>query len=146
MRPRSIILFERLYLGSFVLGVVNAIQLWNARLASLRAQGVADSWPLAAMTLLGWVISLALLYLVARKGSSVAKWIIVVLAAWGVFLIANSVLAMSQGGTGRSSLLIGIAQNLLYAVAASMLFKPDARMWFGEPLDDEPVEEDEVHP
>ena len=81
MRPRSIILFERLYLGSFVLGVVNAIQLWNARLASLRAQGVADSWPLAAMTLLGWVISLALLYIVARKGSSVAKRMIWVMAA-----------------------------------------------------------------
>lgn len=134
MRPQSIVWFERLYLISFVLGLVSTWQNWAARADMLRANEATANlgWLGPTATVIGLVIALTLLYLVARRANVIAKWIVVVFAAWGAVLLAILLLGLVRG-TGESILLIvGVAQNLLYLAAAVLLFRPDARAWFGE--------------
>lgn len=137
MRPRSIVLFDWLYLGS-LLG-----SLLSAPLSYSKLGEMSDSDPaLAAMAgsigtfffvsmgiALG--ISLLLWFFVSRKASNIAKWILVAFTAIGVVGLVPSLQEPMFGGT---QLAITIVLTLLQVVAAALLFRPDAREWFeGKP-------------
>mgnify|MGYP004543218415 CR=1 FL=1 len=133
-RPKSILLFERLYLASFLIGIVSTIQNWSVRERMLErnASTMNLDWLAPGATVLGVVIALALWYVVARLGHVVGKWIVMALAAWGGVLILMLCYGLATGRGALASLLVGIAQNVLYLAAAAMLLRPDARRWFGE--------------
>lgn len=140
IRPKSIELFERCYLGGWAVGVVNTLMTWTAVSDDPRiveASEVIGSWYLPTMTAIGLAIPLILWFFIARKGSVVAKWIMVVLTAIGVIGLALS-FARGEYPAGIPGILglIGVTLNI---AAAAMLFRPDARPWFGERAPQEPV-------
>lgn len=133
IRPPSIVRFEQFYLAALVLGIVNVALLWHVTAAMIAAQpalAAVASWYQPAATLVGIGIPLLLWYLVARRASVVAKWIVVL---WAGLMVASLVFGLLAGNlvVGVPGLL-GIVVILLRVAAAWMLFRPDARSWFGE--------------
>lgn len=133
VRPNAIVQFERFYLGGWAIGLLNTILNWSTVQNDpnvIAAREQIGSWYLPTITALGLLIPLVLWYFIARRGSVVAKWIMVVFTALGVAGIA---IGLATGGT-RFNLagiagLVGVALNI---VAATTLFRPETRPWFGE--------------
>jgi hypothetical protein len=131
MRPQSIELFEKVFLGSIVVGLINTALSWsqvNAMLADprLNAAGVG-SGTLVFGLVVGIVIPLLLWYFIARRASNVAKWIFVVLTALGLFGFLSS-LANPLAPKGLIT-VIGAVAVALQVYAAWLLFRPDAAAW-----------------
>ena len=131
MRPQSIELFEKVYLGSIALGLVNTALSWGALTASLKtvSDGAMKMGPgvMVGSIVIGLVISLLLWFFVARRASSVAKWIFVVITAIGVFGVLSS---LANPLTPKGLTMIGgMIATALQVFAAWLLFRPDAVAW-----------------
>ena len=89
MRPPSIIMFERLFLASLALSAIQFFIGYDAMIAEMEREpafqqlGIGGG-ALTGTFVVGMAIYLLLWFLIARKASSVAKWILVVLSALGV--------------------------------------------------------------
>lgn len=136
-RPASILTFERCYLGAWLLGLVNLALTWGARVetASIGAGGAMSSGTLAgtliAGVVVGGIIALVLWYFVARRASTVAKWIVVVFYVFGVLgILANLARGTFAPGLGGVLEIVGL---VLQTIAVVMLFRPDAKAWFAAP-------------
>ncbi|SOB87361.1 hypothetical protein SAMN06297144_2491 [Sphingomonas guangdongensis] len=132
MRPRSIVLFERLYLGAWALGLINTGLNWSQTMRQFSAGGAVAVSPvlLYASTAIGLLIPLVLWFFITRRASLVAKWVLVVLFAIGLGSIALATLdgRLPSGLAG----IVAVTATVLQAVAIGCLFQPDAREWFGE--------------
>jgi hypothetical protein len=132
-RPPSIVNFERCYLGALLIGAVNAALNWERMMAMpavQQARVTIGEWYLPATTALGYLIPLVLWYFAARRASVVAKWVIVVLFGLGVLgLLAGLALGTMASDLGG---VLSVVAFVLNAIAVFLLFKPDARAWFGE--------------
>ena len=141
-RPLSIVWFERCYLGSLVVLLVQKALSWNAMIAASNAKlednpAAAQFGPsfvsgiLVGTIVLMIVISLLLWYFTAKKASVVTKWIITVLFALNVLSVVMGAVrgTMEAGSIGA---VLGIVALVLNGIAVWQLFKPDARAWFGE--------------
>jgi hypothetical protein len=142
MRPQSIVLFEKVYLAAIVLGVINTVMSWSlvtqaASDPALQKTGVASGLLVGAL-IIGILIPLLLWYFIARRASNVAKWIYVVLLAFGVlgFLRGLSV----PNAPGGLTLVIGALSLALQVWAGVLLFKPDATAWLESKSADAPVD------
>ena len=136
MRPNSIVNFERVVLLGILIGIVNTWLSWGKMLAMAQAQAAAQgsAMQIGPGFLIGTqvvciAIFLLLLWLIARKGSPIAKWIYVVLAVIGLVLRRRSGSARPRRSapfrwSSRSS------QHLLTLVSLWFLFQPDAKAWF----------------
>ena len=123
MRPPSIVLFERLYLGGLAIGLINsAILISNASESELAGEGPS----FFAIVGTALVISLLLWFFVARRRSNIAKWILVALFAVGIIglpaILTEGAFDLSDGLT--------VATWLLQAAAIVMLFRPESAEWF----------------
>ena len=131
MRPQSIELFEKVYLGAIAVGLVNTFLSWsqvNAMLADPRMQAAGvGSGTLVFGLIVGILIPLLLWYFIARRASSVAKWIYIVLTAVGLFAFLSS-LANPLVLKGLVTIL-GAATVALQVYGAWLLFRPDAVAW-----------------
>ena len=133
MRPKSIVTFERLYLGALALGIVDIVLSWqetSARLAAdPRARDLGSTF-LPMTVLISVIIPLLLWYFVARKASVVAKWIVVALFVLSIaaFLIGAQRTGLPSGLSGILSLVAVVMQ----AAAVWLLFRPDAKAWFND--------------
>jgi hypothetical protein len=135
-RPPSIVAFERCYLGSVAVGLANTALTWNDRLALPAVRRAAAMAPGSFVPLMvagvvgGAAISLLLWFLAARRGWLPAKWIVV---AFFALAVLGLLLSLAQGSfvSGLGGALTALS-TLLQAAAAWMLFRPDARAWFGE--------------
>lgn len=130
MRPNSIVLFERLYLGSLVVGVVNLVLSYERIVAQMQSDpAVAQlGWGAGAVIVmfsLGMAVSLVLWYFIARRGSSIAKWFLVAFTAIGLLSLPTT-LATATG----PALIMAVVINLMQLVAVVMLFRADAKPWF----------------
>lgn len=133
-RPQSIVNFERFYLGAAAVGVVNSIISWSANRAALDA--IPDAAAIGGTTLIftmlfGLAITAALWYFIARKGSSIAKWIAVVFFAFGLIGLLMTLVG-GKFPSGIGGILSAVA-IILQLVSITYLFRPDTRPWFGEP-------------
>ena len=65
-----------------------------------------------------------------------AKWFVVVLAAFGAFAILLSLFSvyrmMMDHVSIGAAVIVMLVANILYLAAATMLFRSDAAQWFGE--------------
>ena len=136
-RPASIIMFERCYLAAWLIGLIRTAVGWNAMVATANANpSAAALGPSFAETVMivsvviGAVISLLLWYFVARRGSVVAKWIVVVFFAIGLLASVRN-LFVTELNMGVL-VAFSIVALVLQAVAVTMLFRPDAKPWFGD--------------
>ena len=125
MRPASIVNFERLYLAAIAIGLVNTILSWDRSVAMLASQPGMDFGPgfLVGTVVAGLIIQLLLWYFIARRGSSVAKWVLVLLFVLGLIFVATS------PPIGGIATILGVVTLLLDLAAIWMLFRPDARSW-----------------
>jgi hypothetical protein len=70
-RPNSIIWFERVFLGSLLLGLVNSVLTWSsmtAQMAATPGAGMLGSNFLIGSMAIGIIINLLLWYFIARRG------------------------------------------------------------------------------
>ena len=131
MRPKSIELFEKIYLAtvtfSFVIAVFNWVNV-SATLETpeLKALGAGSNLLIGIMAL-SLIFSLLIWYFIARRASNITKWIYVVVTGIGLFGVIGS---LANPLTPKGILLIGnIVVIALQLYAAWLLFKPDAAEW-----------------
>lgn len=131
MRPHSIIMFDRFYLGSLVLGLVNFFITYEDTMAQLEADPASAQLGLAGPGFLwgtiafSMAISLLLWFLISRKANNVARWILVVLAVIGVLG-----LPFSLGELPLMQLIATLVVTAVNLLAVYFLFRPDAKAWF----------------
>ena len=129
-RPNSIIQFERFYLAAIGVDGVNTALSWSEReeRALLTPQMFGNA-TLPLTTAIGFGIALLLWFFVARKGSRIAKWIVTIFVAlalaWTLYAIPSGRYSLGLSG------LLGLFSTVLQGYAIAMLFRPDARPWFG---------------
>ena len=130
-RPPSIVLFEKLYLAAIVVGIVNTFVSWsqvNAMLDDPRVQAAGmGNGTLVFALFVGILIPFLLWYFIARRASNVAKWVLVVLTALGLFGFLSS-LANPLAPKGLA-MILGAVALVLQLYAAWLLFRPDAKAW-----------------
>ncbi len=144
MRPKSIVRFQWSYLV-FILASFGVMMLgWDAVTEELAVNPATAQLGLETMlgfvwgmTAISYAFSFLLLWLVAFKGSAVAKWIVVVFfvlfnlcsALWG---IAAAAMSGEFGDIVTAPALLNLAVVAINAYAVWLLFQPDTREWFGE--------------
>ena len=129
MRPKSIVMFERVVIISLVLGIVNSFLIWDDLAEMMAAQGASTAMvlPIQVITTL---LYLLLIWFIARKGSPVAKWIYVVLSVLGVIMaVAGIGQTLSFGAVPA---IITIVQYVLMIYSIWLLFRPDSKAWFSD--------------
>lgn len=135
MRPKSIVNFERVVLFSILIGIVNTFLSWPKMLAMAQAQAQGSAIHIGPGFLIGTqavviAILLLLVWLIARKGSPVAKWIYVVLM---LLTLLGAIIGIGKmAAYGTVPLVLGIVQHLLALVSLWLIFQPDAKAWFSE--------------
>lgn len=140
LKPPSIARFEQFYWASVILGLLNTAMNWSASQAALAANPMLAqaTWFLPAMQIIGLVIAVLLWVFIVRRPSVVAKWVQVVFAAFGAFGVLSALFLVAAGRAPIGlQVVVGLIANILYIAAAVMLFKPDAKVWFGQGLDED---------
>ena len=133
MRPKSIVYYEYAYLGSVLLGIVVTAMTWSTNeqteeVEKIRAMLGASFLPILYVFI--YTLSLALWYFTARVPNTVAKWIVV---GWFGLSIVGFAMALGAGNVPNDLPgLIAVVALVLNAVAVYLLFRPDARAWFGQ--------------
>ena len=131
MRPKSIILFERLVLLGIVLNIISSLLVYEQVEAMIAAQGqgvgTSTVYVIQAIII---ALYLLLVWFISRHGSPVAKWIYVVLA--GIGLVAGLVGIGQTMALGTIPAILAIIQYALTAATIWLLFRPDAKAWFNE--------------
>jgi hypothetical protein len=131
MRPPSIIMFERAYLASIALTLLNALLNWDAMVEplsdpTLQAAGMGPNFVLISLVV-GTAIALLLWYFIARRGSTVAKWIYLVLLVLSLLgMVINLLNPAMPKDVVMIVTLIGV---LLQLYGGWLLFQPDAKAW-----------------
>ena len=124
--PKSIKLFEQLYLGSLVLGVIQGALMQNSMDAMPNPAGVSEAEIIGFQIIIMIIIG-SLVLLTSRKKSVVCKWIITIFFVAGMFAaIPGLAISMQQGVMG----LISVIQLLMQAWGTYLLFNSDSKDWF----------------
>lgn len=140
-RPRSIRLFELLFLGALLLTLVGTALNWSSLVEQAASQAGAVRLSAGALNAIAGfsvgvviLIELALWFFIARRGSTVAKWLLALFTAYNVYSLVGTV----QAGAEWSTLpgIISAVALLLQVMAVILLFTPDARAWFADAPED----------
>lgn len=127
MRPASIQWFERLYLATLVIGLVNLLAHFG-KLSEVMGSNGSTMTVVMLSFAVGIAISLVFWYLIARRASNIAKWFLVALVVLGVIGLPGG-FAMTDT-LGLPYVAIGALATLLQVVATGLLFTPESRRWF----------------
>lgn len=121
---KQIRLFEKLWLFSLFLGIIQSALFLNAA-------GMSGGPALMTVVfqLLILVAALSLVLMVIRKRSNVAKWILVLMILFGLIAyIPNLAVFFEQGIMG----FVSAAQLGLQFLGIYYLFEADSRDWFSK--------------
>ena len=132
-KPDSIILFDRLFLVSVALGVLNFIFAWSdmsakiARAPEFAATGFGTGFVIATFAI-GMIINLTIWYFISARANKIAKWILTAFFAIGLL----SMLSNLNNPLGPRGISLGVAFviTLIQGAAIYMLFRPDSIEWF----------------
>ena len=141
MRPRSIIWFERFFLASLLLSLLNTGLSFGTLMALLNADPIIGGTGYAEVAMIATAgirfgIQLLLWFLIARKASNIAKWILVALTVLGIASLIPSIwmlmeyeltTLMEEGGA--VTLTVTFLITVLQIAAIFYLFRPDAKAW-----------------
>ncbi|MEN3748085.1 hypothetical protein TPR58_12990 [Sphingomonas sp. HF-S3] len=133
MRPDTILQFERLYFWGWLVGAVVSLAWFADSLdAVARSPGLGQGMipALLVMTIIGLLIPLGLMWLIARRASVVAKWLLVVHVLATSVVVALSVVNWSPSHTALT--LVTAAAAIVRAMSLKYLFTPTARSWFAQ--------------
>jgi len=138
MRPASIVNFERVVLLIILFNAAGAALDWE-RTTSALARGGVGQGPMIAFLAGVLALILLLMWLIARRRSTVAKWIYVALT---LVLLASAISLLRIDELGILALALNAAYALLSVVSIWLLFRADARAWLAG--DDDSVSGSEV--
>ena len=132
MRPKSIVLFERVLLAALAIDLVNNLMNW-----SMISERLTDSWiPPSSVMVLGVallpvIVGLIFWYFITRRRSRVAKWLMTLFVAIGVM---GFVMTLMQAGDEALSPLVILAgiSEAMKVFAVSRLFTREAKEWLGQ--------------
>ncbi len=130
MRPKSILMFERLFLAALAGSLVGSALSYDETVGALAADptlqkvGLGTGFVLAVMAA-SFAIYLLLWYLIAHKASAVAKWILVAFTVISLIMIVPSL-----AGPLDSLQLLNLIVYALHIAAVVFLFRADAVAWF----------------
>ncbi|MBO9725775.1 MAG: hypothetical protein J7530_15465 [Novosphingobium sp.] len=129
MRPNSIVQFDRFYLGSLVLAVINSALSMQDTLSDPRiaSSGLGLGFLVGAQVF-SFALILLLWFFISRNASNVAKWILTVLTVAGVLMTIPTLPALAGRGLLGTGAVVVI--TALQIVAVVFLFRPDAKAWF----------------
>ena len=136
MRPTSIVLFERLFLLSLAIALVNGFLQYDALVAqvgndpALAQLGGGSGASLGVMAI-SLLIPLLLWYFIARRASNIAKWILVVMTLLGLLFVN-----LDAGQLGSLAGMASLAETILQLVDIVLLFRAAARAWLSDDADD----------
>jgi hypothetical protein len=137
MRPSSIIWFERLFWAAIVVGLANSWLVFDGLSGIGGAQAIGSGVLIGSIGI-GVLINVLLWFFIARRASNGARWVLVVLFAFGAASLLFSI-AMGSYPPGIPGLL-GAVGWVLQAAALFMLFRPDAAAWLRRPDDEDLAE------
>ena len=128
MRPQSIELFEKVYLGALAISLISVALSWSETVLEFDARlpGNGAAFAAGAMAI-GFALSLLLWWLIARRASNPAKWVLVVLTAIGLFMFLSSLFLPTV--PKDLNFAVSTVTNLLGVYAVWLLFRPDAVAW-----------------
>lgn len=118
--PEAVVVFERLFLVSIVVGIVQAVDGWNDLLDR------APATTIMTMLVLTLGTQVALVLLASRGRSNAAKWVLLAMLLIGLPLYLSSL----KDGTIIGRGLLSLIQALLQTISVALLFTPSAREWF----------------
>lgn len=133
MRPKSIIAFDWLFLGTQVLTVLaSPLSIAQGEEMARANPAMAQFAPIMEIVMIGSVIigcavSLMLWFFVSRRASNTAKWIIFALAGYGVLSVANSYVTPTPGM--QVPVFPTLPLYVLHIAAVYCLFRKDAVAW-----------------
>jgi hypothetical protein len=128
MRPATIVAFERLNIGSFLLGLLNAFINWDYLVQLGAAAGLGTGFAVLDIVASGaFVIGLTLL--VSRKRSKVAMWIMIVMYGVGGIIM---LLVPSVWAGPITKVIITVVSSVAQLLALGLLFTPSGRQWMGK--------------
>jgi hypothetical protein len=124
VRPKTIVYFEWIILGTLLLPVLQVYLSWD----QIKAFGNPPDRNLQAVIYLGVVIFMSALVgmltlLVSRRRSKIAMWVSIAMAAYGIWLVAPEIIH------GLGSNINSALQCVGQVVAYGLLFTPSARRW-----------------
>lgn len=124
MRPRSIAAFEKLFLASIAIGVLQAALGWEELLRRAAEEGRGGAGVLALLGLTFFTMGASAL-LVSRGRMASAKWALVILCVIG--------LPLFFGALGRGTIVgwlpLALGQAALQVGSLALLFTREARDW-----------------
>lgn len=130
MTPASITRFSQAMLASIGLAIVQQLLNFDDQREVLarnpQTAGLGDGF-LGVTLAFGFAVSLLLWFMIARRASNIAKWILIALTALGLLWLPGTV--ASAKAMGPLTLGLVIASTVLQIVAIWYLFQPDARDW-----------------
>jgi hypothetical protein len=126
MRPKSIILFERVVAASLALGILAMMLYWETSAAVVQQAGLGVGL-IAGVMAVTFGLYILLLWLIARRRSRVAAWIYIGLTVLSLVTGVIGIGAMLEGDPLQLALtVIQYALNLLSVI---LLLRPDSRDW-----------------
>lgn len=143
MRPRSMILFDRVFWVTMGLTVFNGVYSYQAiQERVLREQAVSGIN--LGSGFIGWTLGISLLFnlliwfFISRKASDVARWIWVAVTGLGLLAAPTSLNTVFGESTLRG--LILTALWLLQLILTYFLFTRESREWFARKGGPSPVD------
>lgn len=122
MRPREIVLFERIMFGTLLLGVIKSYLSWDQLVALAPAAVVIGGQTLIIALMAGLTL------LVSRRRSNIAKWVLVALFVLGLPAVAK----LASDGLLMGSTVLTILQIIGQVVAYGLLFTTASRGWLNK--------------
>ena len=124
MKPHSIGIFDKLYLGSLAIGLINIFVGWETSMAELEGTGYGITFILITIAM-GYGISLLLWYFISSQASNIARWIFIALTALGLVFLPFSLFDLPP-----LEILLAVVVTGMQLVAIYYLFQPDAKLFF----------------
>jgi hypothetical protein len=125
MRPKAIVAFERLYLGSVAVGLFQSIMNWNKTINLLgKSEFGAAFFAISFAATLGMIVLLILL--ISRQRSKISRWILLFFLALG---LVQLVLHPSRKFVSPEAGFAYALQTIMQIIGAALLFTPSARRW-----------------
>lgn len=129
MKPRSIIIFGRLYAASTALGFFTVLFNYG----SLREYSVSRGGAAAislVVAVLSVAVSILFWFLIVHRAQAWAKWFITVMAVIGLVGMVSQIPTGAYGGLSPTYIALSAISSLLNIAAILFLFRADARPWF----------------
>jgi glucan phosphoethanolaminetransferase (alkaline phosphatase superfamily) len=132
MRPKTVLVFEGLLLGTLALGWLQLALTWNEQMLRFAATSIKNPAPVVlAISIIIAALFVLLILLVSRRRSKVAMWILLALFVIGIPGFFRVLTNVSLVGYMPLAVIQIVGQLIGYA----MLATPSTRAWMGR--DDE---------